>query len=881
MGTGEKADHCVGSLGVNKRQAQAFASSAFLAAALMGAGVKVHAQEAECDLRITQSTLGEALKALAKQCNVNVIYPYDLARTRGINPVEGRRSLTEALNLMLRGTSFTGEVTASGVVTISTLPPIGEKNMPQSNKYTFMGSLAALALSLVSGPSKAADTDTRGGIEEIVVTATKREVSSQQVGASITALSGANLQEQGIENFDDLARTVPGIISSGSSNANKFVIRGIETSNTTSSSGEQKLVTIYLDDLPLTSFSVVTPDVQPYDISRVEVLRGPQGTLFGAGSMAGAIRYITNKPDDTGYHSSADIDLGGSAGGSFRERVSFMENLPLIDNQLALRLVGSFRNQDGYITQVSPFIQNTNSEQDWSIRAALRWRASDQFTASLTFTNDRNHSGDAGLYDATVGLHKSSAGDPFVLDTGLTTVNALLEYDLGFAVASSSTTYGHAPIAWHLDLNAVDPRLYYYEQSPTNSVIEELRLVSKNSGPFEWVAGAYYSRQDSAFAGAPYILPSVATAMNITGGLSNISPGIESDNQVIDRIDQEAALFGEVSYQITNAVKFTAGVRVSDTAFDNDTRATSFTSTNFFAALFGGGNMALVNVFAPASVNDTGAKTKVTPKFELQWQVDPDKMLYALVAEGYRRAQPNTDYGKSLVNPNDPVIIPNVTAGDELWNYELGAKTLWLEDRLRANVAAYFIDWSPMQVPLVRASDGDPYVGLIGGSHSIGLEAELEAKITRAFDVGMNFTATHAKVTSLTDSEALQSGAVLDTPLATPKFKIGGFAKYQQEIGDLGTAYARLDAQHVGAYPNSFPNSPATALPNPTFATVPAYDNFNVQVGLDRANIGASLYVENLLNNDTPIFIDAGQSSLNRYATLRPRTIGVRFNYKY
>ena len=751
-----------------------------------------------------------------------------------------------------------------------------------SNKYTFMGSLAALALSLGSGPAKAADTDSGGTIEEIVVTATKREVSSQDVAGSITALSGANLQEQGIENFDDLARTVPGIISSGQSNANKFVIRGIETSNTTSSSGEQKLVTIYLDDLPLTSFSIVTPDVQPYDISRVEVLRGPQGTLFGAGSMAGAIRYITNKPDDSGYHASVDVDLGDSAGGSYRERVSFMENLPLIDNQLALRLVGSFRNQDGYITQVSPFTQNTNSEQDWAIRAALRWRASDDFTATVTFTNDRNHSGDSGLYDASVGLHESSAGGPFVLDTGLTTVNALLEYDLGFAVATSSTTYGHAPIAWHLDLNAVDPRLYYYEQSPTDSVIEELRLVSKNTGPFEWVAGAYYSRQDSAFAGAPYVSPSVTAALNITGGLSRLSPGgIESDNQIIDRIDSEAALFGEVSYQITHSLKFTAGVRVSDTAFDNDTRATGFTSTNFFAALYGGGNTTLINVPTPASVNDTGAQTKVTPKFELQWLVDPDKMLYALVAEGYRRAQPNTDYGKSLVNPNDPVIIPMVTPGDELWNYELGAKTLWLDDRLRANIAVYFIDWSPMQVDLVRASDGDPYVGLIGASHSIGLEGEVEARITRSFDVGMNLTVTHAKVTSLTDSEALQSGAVLDTPLATPKFKIGGFAKYQHDLGDLGTAYARLDAQYVGAYPNSFPNSPATGLPNPTFATVPAYDNFNVQVGLDRANIGASLYVENLLNNDTPIFIDAGQSSLDRYATLRPRTIGVRFSYKY
>jgi len=408
-----------------------------------------------------------------------------------------------------------------------------------------------------------------------------------------------------------------------------------------------------------------------------------------------------------------------------------------------------------------------------------------------------------------------------------------------------------------------------------------LRLVSKTGGPFEWVAGAYYARQDTAFASAVYISPQLAQELNITGGVSRISPGIEGSNSIIDRIGFEAAVFGEASYQITHSLKFTAGLRVSDTAFDNDTLTSGFNSPNFYGAVFGGGNTTLVNVPTPASINDTGAKVKATPKFELQWMLDPNKMLYALVAEGYRRAQPNTDYGRSLLNPNDPVIIPQVTAGDQLWNYELGAKSLWLDGRLRANLAAYFIDWSPMQVPLVRSSDSNPYVGLVGGSHSIGMEAELEARITRSFDIGTNLTLTHAKVTSLTDSEALQSGAVLDTPLSTPKIKVGGYVKYTHEIGELGALYGRLDVQHVGSYPNSFPNAPATGLPNPTYAVVPSYQNVNLQVGFDRENMGASLYVENLFNEDTPIFIDSASYSHNQYATLRPRTIGIRLGYKY
>ena len=765
---------------------------------------------------------------------------------------------------------------------------LGSKDVLLSNKSKLIGIPSAVALSLVGARATAADTsaasstDTTSQIQEIVVTATKREVSEQQVAGGITALSGNALQEQGILNYDDLVRSVPGVIDSGASNTNKFVVRGIETSNTTSSSGEQKLVTIYLDDLPLTTFSVITPDVQPYDISRVEVLRGPQGTLFGAGSMAGAIRYITNKPDDTGYHASADIDLGGAAGGDYRERASGMVNIPLIEDQLALRVAGTIRNQDGYIDEVSPpYRQNTNWEQDWGVRAALRWKATDSLVATLTLNENENHSGDGGLYDPALGLHKSNAPDPFALDAGLTTVNALLEGDLGFADLVSSSTYAHAPIRWHLSLDAIDPRLRYYEQSPTDSVIQEIRLVSKTSGPLQWVAGAYYLRQDSSFAGAVYMPKSVAQALNITGGLSNLSGGIEGDNSIISRISSEAAIFGEVSYQLTSALKFTAGARVSDSAFDNDTSASGFNTPNFYGALFGGGNETLQKVPTTASVNDTGAQVKVTPKFELQWMLDPNKMLYVLAAEGYRRAQPNTDYGKSLLNPNDPVIIPQVTQGDELWNYEIGAKTLWLDDRLLANVAGYYIDWSPMQVPLTRASDSNPYVGLVGGSRSIGVEVEVEARITREFDVGVNLTLDDAKVTSLTASQALQSGAVMNAPLSTPKNKVGAFLKYQHQLGDLGELSYRVDFQHVGAYPNAFPNAPATGLPNPDYAIVPAYENLNMQLGFNRGNIGGSLYVENTLNNQTPIYIDAANYSFDRYATLRPRTIGVRFSYKY
>jgi iron complex outermembrane recepter protein len=145
---------------------------------------------------------------------------------------------------------------------------------------------------------------------EIVVTATKRLQSLRDVPLSITAITGSQLTERGVQSFADLARHVPGVVQSGSANYAKFAIRGIQTSTTTSSSGEQKAVAVYMDDLPLTSFSIITPEISPYDMASVEVLRGPQGTLFGSGTLAGAVRFVTNKPKADRVEASVDGDIG-------------------------------------------------------------------------------------------------------------------------------------------------------------------------------------------------------------------------------------------------------------------------------------------------------------------------------------------------------------------------------------------------------------------------------------------------------------------------------------------------------------------------------------------------------------------------------------------
>lgn len=846
-----------------------------------------------CNLRITQTTLGPALGALAEQCGVPLLFPYDLARTGGIHPVRGRRTIPEALKIMLRGTSLTGELTASGVITISRSVDNGEKDMTRNTRTGLLAGASALVMSII-GTNQVQAQETRSNvIEEVIVTATKRAESVQDIPQSITAVSGKDLEAKGIENYEDLTRTIPGVIATGGSNFNKFVVRGIQTSNGTSSSGEQKLVAIYLDDLPLTSFSVLTPDMRPYDIGRVEVLRGPQGTLFGSGSLAGAIRYVTNKADPSGYHASLDVDAGKTKGDSNRLRLGGMVNVPLIEDQLAVRLVGYTRNEDGWVNYAGANgRKNTNTADDWGVRGSLRWQPNDKLNATFMVTSDHNKVGDSSLYDPTQGRNIAKRDFPFAVDVDLDSYNATVEYDLGFADLTSATVFAKSKTGWNLDLDAVLTAVmpfYFQEKIDTDSVVEDIRLVSKKGGKLDWVAGAFYLDQKSDYADSFNVPQSFLAALKITGLAPIRTPNADTSMDLRNKKNFEAALYGEVSYHFTDSLTFTTGARASKYEFIDEDKGIGFQTPTLipaiFTSIFGYGGSNIVKVPSVARTNSTGKKSKLIGKFGLEWQPSADQTYYGLASQGFRRSHPNgpsaSNGGKSAINPNDPAIIPVMAEADSLWNYELGAKNIWLDGRLRTTLAAYYIDWGPMQVPLVRSSDATPYVGTVGKARSIGLEAEVDALINEHLEGGFNATIQSAEVTELTATESLISGAVVGAKLASPEFKAGAYAKYGWTLADGSDLYARIDAQHVGSYVNTFPNTAGAKIPNAAYAKIPAYANVNVSMGWAKGNLKAVLYAENLGNNQSPIFIDAANYSLNRYGTLRPRTVGVRLGWKH
>jgi outer membrane receptor protein involved in Fe transport len=754
----------------------------------------------------------------------------------------------------------------------------------------------ASTIFLAAGPAwaqqtSAAPEDTAADRDVVVITANRREETVQQSSISVTAISGAQLTDTGVSDYDSLVRTVPGVIASGGASINKLTVRGIETSQSTSSIGNQRAVAIYLDDLPLTSFSVVTPDVMPYDIARVEVLRGPQGTLFGSGSLAGAVRYITNKPDLTDFQASLDIDGGVDADNNYRRRVGAMVNLPLAEDQLALRVSGTYKNDDGFVENVFPGVGTSNSQEDWGIRATLRWQPTDDFSATLTGSHNDNQGGGIPFYDPAVGFLKSSEDQPFAVAAKLATVNLTLDYDLQFADLTSSTSYATSPTDWNLQLDAIIPGvpLHLREVLDTKTVLQELRLVSKPSDSFDWVAGAFYLDQTTDQQDILYFTTPFINALNIVGLPTNLAPGSAYSNDISTKENAEAAVFGEINYHISDTLKLTAGVRVTDAEFTARTTgegaAVPDIFTPLFTAILGFGGSTVSLAPATPSESTTNDDLRITPKFVLTWQPTDDQTYYLSASEGFRRGQPNgvaaANGGQSLINPLDPAIIPVSAAGDSLWNYEAGAKLNLFDDRVQANFAAYLIKWADMQIPLVRTSDQVPYAGNIGEAESVGLEGEIVARASDLIDLGFNFQVQNSEVTQISADQALISGALLGSSLASPDLKLGLFGKATWLLGDGSEVVARIDAQHVGSYANGFPSTPGAGTLSPTFATIPSYEKVDASVGWRGDDIGVTLYVDNLLDEDSPIFINPANFSANRYSALRPRTVGVRLSYVY
>ncbi|PCI53122.1 MAG: TonB-dependent receptor [Alphaproteobacteria bacterium] len=712
--------------------------------------------------------------------------------------------------------------------------------------------------------------------DNIIVTATRREQRIQDVPLSITAYQPRELVEKGITGYEELARETPGVIlNKPTANFNNFTARGIATNGY--GAGLQATVTIYIDELPISAngnSTILDPNL--FDVERIEFLRGPQGTLFGSGSLAGAMRIITNKPDLSEFDYSALVDFGLTGGDAFRQRYNGMVNIPIVEDKAALRVVGFYRNEEGFVDNIGTGIENSNSLEAWGGRASLLIEPTQNLSIKLLASHEESSPRDSGLTNPDLGTLVRNSDRPDLFIGNLDTLNATINYDFENARLTSSTTLTSYDGVFFVDLAGTFSQAIPFALDAIgydDIFVQELRLASTTNEKLDWIVGGFYFRKrrdvDFNYRSSPEFL----LARGITG-LSDEYYQRRKDHS----ITHELAGFGELTYHVNDKMWLTGGLRYGSTDAQGFADG-GFTSNYFVNALYGiPGPLTVTDIAAGEGIiaEDTGLSYKAS----VSYKPNQELTTYATVSTGFRQPIRNSLAGlASTLDPND-IIIPDGADSDKLTNYELGLKGSWLDGKLSANLAAYYIDWSSIQVQANRVSDSIQFATNIGKAVSKGFEFEVGTKPFDGFFLGFNGAFVDAKVTELTASEAAFSGAVKGARLAAPKFQGSIYAKYSFNWNANTTGWVAANIQHIGSFPSMFPNVPGSpGTVQATYGLTDSYENVNMSVGADFGDWTVTGYVENLLDDDSITYIHPEAFLDGRFGVMRPRTFGIRFAY--
>ncbi len=721
-------------------------------------------------------------------------------------------------------------------------------------------------------------------LDAVTVTATRRSERLEDVPLSVSVLSQDELDQKGVVGYEGLAYETPGVVlNRASANFNNFTARGIATNGY--NANLQSTVAIYIDELPISAngnSTILDPSL--YDVERVEFLRGPQGTLFGSGSLAGALRILTHAPDPSLFESSFLADIGLTGSSSLRQRYNAMVNIPIIDERMALRVVGFSRNEQGYVDNLGTGINKSNALKSSGGRATLLWEPTDRLSAQLRISREESTPEDSSLINPELGKDKRFSDRPDMFSGTMTNYNLTLGYQFDGANLTSSSTWSDYEALFNVDLaGTYDQAFAFALDAPgeTHTFVQEVRLVSDSSGPLDWVLGGFYYKRDRDVFFGYRSNEEFLTLSGITGLPDEYYLRYHSYD-----ITKEQALFGELSYHFTDDLWTTVGVRYGSTEAQGFTREGGYNSDYlnqaFLYAFYGipGGALDITPVEAAA-----GRKAKESgPSYRIStsWRPRPSMTTYMAVATGFRAPVVNARAGAiSTIDPDD-LIIPDGADSDKLVNYEIGLKGRWLDGRVSANLALYYVDWNDIQVQANRVSDSVQFATNIGGAYSRGLELELVAVPTMNWMFTFSGSLNRAKVDTLTAEEAAVSGAVMGARLAGPDFSGSLTANYNFDWFRNSVGNASLAVVHVGSFPGSFPYVPGQpGEASPTFDYTDSYTVVNASLAAAFERLTVGLYVENIFDDRSINYVHPEAFIDGRYGVVRPRTVGIRVGYRF
>ncbi|HJV41398.1 TonB-dependent receptor [Caulobacter sp.] len=738
------------------------------------------------------------------------------------------------------------------------------------NRTTLLISSAIGAL-LARSPAFAGEDDgprpNVSTVEEIVVTAQKREQTLIDIPQAISVVSGGTLETQQATSFSDYLKLVPGLqLSQATPGQGRLVMRGVNTG------GVASTVAVYMDETPFGSSSalvngaVLAGDFDTFDVARIEVLRGPQGTLYGASSMGGLLKFVTNTPDFGGYAARGRISVEDTKGGDLSYRTTAMVNIPL-SQTVALRASGFYRKDGGFIDSIgtsgSDVENDINDAKVYGGRASLLFKPNDAFDLRLTaMLQDIKADGptevesDPDTLKTLYGRPTLSQYVPTVSDVAYRVYNGVLNYDLGFATLTASSSYTKQNQTKRDDatfnlsglIEAVfgaPNDLYLGQKTNNRKYTQELRLASNAGAPFEWLVGGYFT-DEKGLVHQEYIAVTPGSLTQLTG------LPLLADLDLNSRY-KEYAGFANATLHLGERIDVDVGGRYSHN---------KQTASQAASGVLAGG----VPVNSNLKSSDNVFTYSLAPKFKF----DEHRSIYGRVAKGYRPGGPN------VIPPGAPAGTPSSFAPDKVTSYEAGFKGESADHRLSLDVAAYHIDWKGIQLLTVVNNFGINANG--ADATSDGIEFNASARLAKGLTLSANGAYTNAKLDG--DTSDLVGGKKGDQLPFTPKLSLGFNGDYSWSIGDH-QAYVGASLRVMGKQSGSFDADYRAA--HGQQRKLSSYEVVDLRAGITVGRVDIEAYVKNLTDadgktstssttaNGLPIYPGGAIGT----GMIRPRTIGV------
>jgi iron complex outermembrane receptor protein len=721
--------------------------------------------------------------------------------------------------------------------------------------------LGALALSLGTAAHASAQTGQTtadsSGLEEIIVTAERRETSVQDTPASIIAMSGDALRGAGVESTLDLQKVAPGVAVSTNGPTAQIYIRGVGTNF-----GGDQSVAVHVDGVYQVSTQAALQEMLGVD--RLEVLRGPQGTLYGRNATAGVVNIVTRRPT-MDFALEGDIEIGNYD--HFRQRA--LVNVPIVDDKAALLVTVSNTNRDGF--RYNPFLDDRiDDEHQWAVRGKLLVRPTDNLEILLSANySDADDSRTLGfkvnknVFAPQVDLLPQLGlpggtipDDPKLIYSDKDSVahnnqygaSAHIDWDLGGVMVKSLSAYQVTKSNEDIDIDGTEIPYFngFTDGGKTSWFSQELQLLSQNDGPLQWIAGLYFLKDKRRERGV------YTTPLFDELGLSDGPIGRDFDQGT-----RAMAAFGQITYNLTEKLRLTAGARIS---------RERKTATQYVDATVANG------------VEGKGSKTwtAFTPKVGIDYSITDDVMLYASVTKGFKSG----GFNESATDLFDPEYI---------WSYEAGIRTSFLDNRLRFNATGFYYDYSNIQVNQALPAP-DPVTGATtevanaASARVKGVEFELQALPFRGLQLGANVSILDTEYRDfISPNTEIDGSPVVDLsgnklPRA-PKFAATLSAQYTVDIGNAGALSLQADLYHQSrVFFTAFNNF------NDVYGKQTSYELINARIGFTSANErwNIALFGRNLSDKVYKQNVIRALGFFGQLDLLAPpRTYGVQLGFKF